>query len=84
MATIKATAQHQRVHQDLTALLKKHENLTALEMLAVASQFVGQLLALQDQRLMSGEEYINVITRNIEIGNAGAIETFMGEVKGHG
>lgn len=38
--------------------------------LALASQFVGMLLAIQDQRARSKEAYSDTIVKNIEQGNA--------------
>lgn len=84
MAMIKATDKHQQVHKDFTDVLRKHQDLSALEMLALTSQLVGQLLALQDQRAMSKEQYLEVVIKNLENGNLGAVETFLGDVKGHG
>lgn len=51
------------------------KELSAQELLAVAAQFVGQLLAFQDHRLMSPEMGIQLVLRNIEAGNQAAIES---------
>lgn len=38
-------------------------------MLAVAAAFVGQLIALQDQRVMTPAEALEIVARNIENAN---------------
>lgn len=62
---------------DLKAALGKHTNLSAMQMLAVASQFVGNLIALQDQRKVTPAMAMECVARNIEIGNPAAIEGVM-------
>lgn len=48
--------------------------LSALELLAVASNMLGKLLALQDQRSVSKDLAKEVMVRNIELGNQQAVE----------
>ena len=43
------------------------------EILAIAAQFVGQLIALQDQRLMTADAAMELVAKNIEIGNQAAM-----------
>ena len=74
---MKATEAHVAFMGDLKAALAKHTNLSGMEMLAVASQFVGNLTALQDQAQWTPEQVMGVVARNIEIGNATAIEGLM-------
>jgi hypothetical protein len=81
MTTMKTkipTAAHTAFRDDLVALLRKHEHLRADEMLAVASYFVGQILALQDQRKMTPAMGLEVVSANIEAGNAHAIKELVG------
>jgi hypothetical protein len=53
------------------ALLKKHGGaLPADHMLAMAAHMVGQIVALQDQRTMSRERALEIVTHNIEVVNA--------------
>lgn len=78
------TPQHAAFREDLVAVLRKHEHLSAVEMLAVASIFVGQLIALQDQRTMTPAKAMRIVAANIEIGNSGAIETLLGDPQGTG
>ncbi|MGZ8286109.1 MAG: hypothetical protein ACXW27_08955 [Allosphingosinicella sp.] len=76
------TAEHSALRDDLVATFKKHEHLSPVEMLAIASILVGHLIALQDQRTMTPGKAMRIVGANIEIGNAGAIETFLGDPQG--
>lgn len=72
---MKPNQKHEALHQDLVDVLKKHTGeLSSAEVLAVASVMVGQIIALQDQRTMSPEKAIEIVMRNIELGNAGVLE----------
>lgn len=68
------TPEHEVAFADILALLSKHaENISSLEMLALASNVVGKLLAMQDQRTMTPQAGLELIMRNIEVGNQQAI-----------
>jgi hypothetical protein len=55
--------------------VKKHASiLTSLELLAVAANMLGKLVALQDQRKVSPLMAMEIVTINIECGNQQAIE----------
>lgn len=56
------------------ALGDSGKDLPAEELLAVTSQFVGMLIAQQDQRRFTPDMVMAIVGRNIEIGNASAIE----------
>jgi hypothetical protein len=62
---------------DLKAALGRHAHLSPPEMLAIASQFVGNLIALQDQTTMSPDRAMQIVAGNIAIGNQAAIEGLM-------
>ncbi len=48
-----ARPEHEVAYQDLCALMTKHAvGMTSAELLAVAGNMVGKLIALQDQRTM--------------------------------
>lgn len=47
--------------------------LEPMEMLALVSQLVGNLIALQDQRRITPEMAMIVVSQNIEVGNQEAI-----------
>lgn len=72
--TVEANAAHAACMEDFKQVLKKHSHLSGFEMLAISSQLVGQLLALQDQNARSREAYLLTIEANILEGNALAVE----------
>lgn len=73
MALRQAKAEHQAVLDELTAILKKHtKDLDAAEVLAVAANMVGKIIALQDQRTMTPRRAMEIVIKNIEHGNAEA------------
>lgn len=70
--------EHTLAYEDIAALLKRHAGkLTALEVLAVASNMVGKLVALQDQRVVTAEVAMEVVAKNLEIGNQEVLELLM-------
>lgn len=65
-----AKPEHEVAYQDLVKLVKKHANkLTSLELLAVAANMLGKLVALQDQRTTTPALAMEIIAKNIEHGN---------------
>jgi hypothetical protein len=65
-----ASQEHEVAYQDLCALVNTHASkLTPLELLAIASNMVGKLIALQDQRAISPSKAMEVVIQNIEHGN---------------
>lgn len=68
-------ARHTAYLEELKAALgNSGKDLPAEELLAVTSQFVGMLVAQQDQRRFTPDMVMAIVGRNIEIGNATAIE----------
>lgn len=68
------TQKHRRMHRDLKAVLIKYKkDLTAMEMLAIASHLVGTLIALQDQTKMTPDQAVALVQQNIHRGNEEAI-----------
>lgn len=62
--------EHEVAYQDLCKLLNKHaDKVTALELLAIGANMLGKLAAMQDQRKMTPEMVMEVISRNITLGN---------------
>lgn len=62
--------EHEVAYQDLCALVNKHaDRLSALELLAVAANMLGKLVALQDQRKVTPSMAMEVVAQNIEHGN---------------
>ena len=63
-----------RLHADIAALIKRHLSPdTSDRVLAIASQVVGQVLAMQDQRKMTKDMALQIVMENIEAGNQAVI-----------
>lgn len=79
----KTTEHHQIAFQEIVALVKKHAgHLQAQEMLAIAANMVGKIIALQDQRTMTPAMAMEIVARNIEIGNEQARAELLGKQAG--
>jgi hypothetical protein len=79
---IMAKPEHEIAYQDLCALVNKHaDKLTAEELLAVAANMLGKLVALQDQRRTTPAMAMEIVTRNFQSGNAQVLEQ-LGKTKG--
>lgn len=66
--------EHEVAFEDIVNLVRKHaETLSPLELLAIAGNMVGKLLAFQDQRKTTPDQAMRTVAKNIEIGNAQAI-----------
>lgn len=69
------TAAHEAAYQDILALMDRHApNLPAEELLAIAANIVGKLIAFQDQRSMTKERAMQIVQFNIIIGNKQATD----------
>lgn len=68
---------YERLHQAMLTVFRIYaSDFTAQELLAVASQIVGQLMALQDSSKPDCQaRAIAVVMENVEIGNQHAVET---------
>ena len=78
-----AKPEHEVAYQDLAALVNKHAaSMTALEILAIAANMVGKIIAMQDQRVTSPEKALEVVKVNIEYGNQQVIEALEKSVDG--
>lgn len=77
--------QHEELYQDLCKVLAKHSGgMTSLEMLAVAANMVGKILAMQDQTAVTVSSAMEVIAKNIEYGNRTVVDGLRsGPVSGH-
>lgn len=65
---------HKRFEAAIKAAMKENvADLTGEEMLAILSQVLGQLIALQDQRTMTPDRAMSIVAVNIEAGNASAL-----------
>lgn len=70
MSLHQAKPEHEIAYQDLCQLVNKHaDKISAKELLAVAANMLGKLVALQDQRTMSPATAMEIVAQNIEHGN---------------
>jgi hypothetical protein len=70
-----AKPEHEVAYQDLCALVNKHaDKLTSLELLAVAANMLGKLIALQDMRTVSPQAAMEIVSQNIQHGNKQVLE----------
>lgn len=75
MSLHQAKPEHEVAYQDLCRLVRKHAHkLSALELLAVAANMLGKLVALQDQRTITPAKAMEVVAQNIEHGNLQVLE----------
>lgn len=75
--TLTANPQHEITFQELTAMIKEKAdkyNLSSAEVLAIAANMVGKIIALQDQRHMSRDRAMRILAHNLQIGNQQAID----------
>jgi hypothetical protein len=69
-----ANPKHEIAYQEICDLVKRHSgDLSPLEILAIAANMIGKLVALQDQRKVTTSLAMQTIARNIENGNKQAV-----------
>ena len=74
MSTHIAKPEHEVAYQDICALVNKHaDNLSSIELLAIASNMVGKIVAMQDQRTVTPGMAMQVVAANLEQGNQDAL-----------
>ena len=70
-----AKPEHEVAYQDLCALVSKHaDRLSAVELLAIAANMLGKLVAMQDQRALTPKQAMELVATNIERGNQQVLE----------
>lgn len=71
---------HRRMKDAVVAAMSKEVgDMPSDEMLAVLCQIVGQMIALQDQRKYTAASVMDLVSRNIEIGNQMILEAALNE-----
>ena len=71
---VKPTAAHIAFRNDAIELLRKHAGaLDAKDMLALSAHLVGQIVAMQDQRTVTPAMAMDIVSRNIGVGNLVAV-----------
>lgn len=75
MKIVQPTPDAEKFRNELLALCQRHNADDKKEtLLAIASYAVGQLIALQDQRTMTQDKVMKLISANIEAGNKYVID----------
>jgi hypothetical protein len=74
-----AKPEHEIAYQKLTALVRKQadKGLSTLELLALAANMVGKLVAMQDQRTVTPERALKIVADNVALGNEQAVEALL-------
>lgn len=73
---------HHVAYDDIVRLVGKHKDrLSPVELLAIAANMIGKLIALQDQRTITPDKAMEIVFWNIEEGNQQAVFE-MSETKG--
>lgn len=67
--------EHEVAYQEICKLVNKHgDSVSSLELLAIAANMVGKLIALQDQRTVTTDYAMYVVLENLSYGNMQALE----------
>lgn len=75
---------HLKFRKALEGAIKQGgEELQAEEILAIVSHFVGQLVALQDQRKYTMTDVMELVSTNLERGNREVVDNLMNSMGGH-
>jgi len=63
-------AAHEAFFKEMYEVVDKHgAHLPSEEILALAANFVGRLVAMQDQRKYTADQVMDLVIRNIQLGN---------------
>ena len=67
---------------EVLEVLRRHQPMEPIEMVAVLAQTLGQMLALLDQRQFTPAQAMQVVGENLAAGNAAQIEQVIGTPRG--
>lgn len=82
---VDAKPEHQVAYEELVALVRRHDSkMSAEELLAIAANMLGKLIAMQDQRTTAPQRAMEIVARNIEYGNAEIIRELNTRTEGRG
>lgn len=78
--TIEPNEKHKAFFDEMKEIFAKHAaQISSEELLALSAYYTGMVLALQNQKTMTPDRGLAIISRNIELGNAFTIgEVFRG------
>jgi hypothetical protein len=72
---------HEAARLEMVNALRKHgDDLTPVEVLAIAAQVVGQLIALQDQTKITPEDAMTLVAENLQLGNQTVLDGLINTV----
>lgn len=75
MKPVAIKPEHEVAYQDIVALVRRNASkVTSLELLAIAANMVGKLVAMQDQRTVTPAMAMDVVARNLQAGNQQVID----------
>lgn len=78
MKSVTPTAQHIAFRKALEEAIAKHgTTIDATDLLAILSHMVGQVIAMQDQRIYTPEVVMALVSSNIAQGNKEAFDSLM-------
>jgi hypothetical protein len=71
MKSVSPSTVHQEFYNAMEEVLVKFQHkVNPIEMLVLLSQLVGALVGVQDQRVLTPQMALDIIMRNMEVGNA--------------
>jgi len=75
MSLHQARPEHEVLYTELVELVTRHTaNMSKIEILAIAANMIGKLIAMQDQRVITSEMALEIVIKNLEEGNRQALE----------
>jgi len=78
-----ASERYEAARLEFVLVLQKYgDDLRPDEQLAIAAYFVGQLMAVQDATVFTAETAFELVMRNIEMGNAEAVNSILSKRNG--
>ncbi len=83
MKSVEPTTAHLAYRKALEAAVgQQGATLDAADLLAITSHLVGQLVAMQDQRKMTPDMAMQIVSSNLEQGNREVVEGLLNETGG--
>lgn len=81
--TILPPEPHEKLRTAMLAMIgAEFSDVPSEEVLAIACQIVGGMIACQDQRRFTKAAIMQIVSLNIEAGNRGVVESLMAETAG--
>jgi hypothetical protein len=75
MSVLICKPEHEVAYADICALVSQHaDKISSAELLAIAANMLGKLLAMQDQRTMTSARAMEIVATNIECGNQQVVD----------